>query len=282
MFYIRHGSDNFTMIDCMLPTDETWRASIVDELIAESVGKTIRRLISTHPDQDHVRGIEYLDSRLDVLNFYCVKNEATKDDPSPDFEYYCQLRDGPKAFYIYKGCTRLWMNQGNEERGQAGIDILWPDTSNEDFRLELAMAALGLSPNNTSAIIKYSLQDGMTALWMGDLETEFMEKIDGEVDLPDVDVLFAPHHGRESGRVPNNWLNQMDPTVIVLGEAPSEFLWYYPGWNTISQNLAGDITFDCVTGRVDVYVSSHTYQVDFLYNAYVNSPLGRYIGSFNT
>jgi hypothetical protein len=70
-------------------------------------------------------------------------------------------------------------------------------------------------------------------------------------------------------------------TVIVLGEAPAEHLCYYPGWNTITQNRAGDITFDCMNGRVDVYVSSPRYQVDFLYNAGAYAALGLYIGSFD-
>ncbi|MFD0772898.1 hypothetical protein ACFQZ2_03070 [Streptomonospora algeriensis] len=281
MFYIRHGSENFTIIDCMLPDDETWRAAIVDELIEQSTGKEIRRFISTHPDQDHVQGIKYLDSRLPLMNFYCVKNGTVKDDPTEDFEYYCDLRDSKRAFYISKGCTRLWMNKSNGEHKQAGIDIIWPDITNEDFKEALEEAERGESPNNTSAIIQYSLNNGITALWMGDLETPFMEKIGGDVDIPSVDLLFAPHHGRESGRVPGEWLKKMNPAVIVLGEAPSQHLDYYRGWNTITQNKAGDITFDCRSGRVDVYVSSPTYEASFLYNAGANAGLGWYIGSFD-
>lgn len=276
MFYIRHKSGNFTMIDCMLPTDEAWRRVIVDELVQQSKDKEIQRFISTHPDQDHVQGLEYLDSRMGLLNFYSVKNAVVKDDPTRDLEYYCELRDNTKkAFYIYKGCSRRWMNKSSEERGQAGINMLWPDTSNADYRAALDAAERGDSPNNTSVIIQYSLEDGVTALWMGDLETEFMEKIDGDVDLPKVDLLFAPHHGRQSGRVPDAWLERMDPSVIVLGEAESEYLWYYPGWDTITQNRAGDIAFNCGSGRVDVYVSSSTYAVDFLYNADASADLDR-------
>ena len=58
MFYIRHGSDNFTMIDCSLSNDN--RERIVDELERERKGKPITRFISTHPDQDHIGGLAYL------------------------------------------------------------------------------------------------------------------------------------------------------------------------------------------------------------------------------
>lgn len=173
------------------------------------------------------------------------------------------------------------MNQSSDERGSAGINILWPDTSNTHFKDALTAAERGDSPNNASAIIRYSLNDGVTTLWMGDLMTEFMEKIQDDVDLPNVDLLFAPHHGRESGRVPDTWLERMDPSIIVLGEAPSEHLHYYPGWDTITQNHAGDIAFDCRDGRVDVYVSSATYTNEALYNAGGTADLGRYVGSFD-
>lgn len=263
MFYIRHGSDNFTMIDCSLSVDN--RQQVVDELESERKGKTITRFISTHPDQDHIGGLAYLDGRIEILNFYCVKNAATKEVETADFKRYCQLRDhSTKAFYIDEGCSRKWMNQASDERGSSGINILWPDTSNQHFKSALERAAQGNSPNNISPIIKYSLEEGVTALWMGDLEADFMEAIKDEITLPKVDLLFAPHHGRKSGRVPKGWLNDMDPEVIIVGEAPSADLEYYHGYNTITQNTAGDIVFECDVGLVHVYVSSASYSVDFL------------------
>ena len=208
MFYIKHGTDNFTMIDCCMSDDDG--APIVEELKSESYGKEITRFISTHPDDDHIRGLEYLDDQLKILNFYCVKNDATKDDDTDDFERYRQLRDSEKkAFYIFLACTRRWMNRSDDERRNSGINILWPRTGNKHFKQALQDAANGESPNNISPIIKYSRNDGVTMLWMGDLETEFMEAIENDVDLPAVDILFAPHHGRDSGKVPQSMLNKL-------------------------------------------------------------------------
>ena len=97
------------------------------------------------------------------------------------------------------------------------------------------------------------------------------------------DVLFAPHHGRDSGRVPSQWLNTIDPYIVVIGEAPSGNINYYQGYNTITQNSAGDITFECDTGKVHVFVSSSSYSVDFLYNDNkVSLPGYHYLGTFNT
>ena len=101
-------------------------------------------------------------------------------------------------------------------------------------------------------------------MWMGDLETDFMEKIEDNVSLEEVDILFAPHHGRDSGKVPKSWLDTLNPKIIVIGEAPSQHLNYYQGFDTIKQNSAGDMVFKCVTSAVHIYVENESYQEDFL------------------
>lgn len=260
-FYIKHNTDNFTIIDCNY--DDSNKETIVDELKAAAKGKGITRFISTHPDEDHIMGIEYLDEKMGIINFYCVKNEATKSDPSASFKKYCELRDSTKAFYIEKGCSRKWMNEGDDERGSSGISILWPDRSNEDFKAALKEAKEGKSPNNISPIIKYKIENGVTVIWMGDIEKDFLEKIKDEITLPKANVVFAPHHGRKSGKIPKDMLDELDPDVIIIGEAPSEDLDYYKGYNTITQNTAGDIILECLSGKVHFYVSNKNYSVNF-------------------
>lgn len=281
LFYINHGSDNFTVIDCNLQDDQ--KEKIMDEICSVGEAKGIMRFISTHPDEDHFHGIEYFDERFSIINFYCVKNEATKSEETPSFKHYCKLRDAEKVFNIYKGCSRKWMNQSDDERGSSGINILWPITTNENFKSELKIAKDGGNANNISPIIKYSLEQGVNALWFGDLETDFMESIEDEVTLPKADIVFAPHHGRSSGKLPTKWLNQISPKVIVIGEADSSMLDYYKGYNTITQNTAKDITFKCETGKVHIYVSASGYSVDYLNDEKkTNTSLGNYIGSFDT
>ena len=281
MFYIKHNTDNFTIIDCKMSEEN--KQTIVAELKKESAEKGITRFISTHPDDDHICDLTYLHQQMNLLNFYCVKNEATKPDESDDFDQYCALRDDPKrAFYIFKGCTRKWMNQTDEERETSGIQILWPDTNTDLHQQALQDAKDGISWNNICPIFSYSLNEGATMLWMGDLETGFMEEIKDSIVLPAVDILFAPHHGRDSGKVPSNWLEEMNPGMIVIGEAPSKHLNYYAGYNTVTQNSAGDITFECVTGKIHTYVSNWTYSVDFLEDDGQGYTHGNYIGTLRT
>lgn len=283
MFYIKHNSDNFTIIDCNM--DEANRERITNEILKESNGKTIKRFISTHPDDDHILGLTYLDERMGIVNFYCVENEATKEDPSDDFNHYCTLRDSTeKAFYLYRDCSRCWMNKNDQEKnyGSSGINILWPIVNNEDYEDALSEAHEGKSPNNISPIIKYSLIDGVTVLWFGDLENTFMEKIKETIDLPKADIIFAPHHGRKSGKIPTEWMDSIQPSIVIIGEAPSDKINYLSGYNTITQNSAGDIIFDCQTNIVHIYVSNAKYSVDFLENKNKPNRYGAtYIGSLS-
>lgn len=262
MFTINHYSSNFTIIDCYLSNEN--KKAIISEIADQCKTKRITIFISTHPDEDHVRGLTDLGKEISILNFYCVKNDATKKDESADFKKYCEFRDSDKAFYISKGCTRKYMNTGDEDIKSSGIQILWPDVNNEFFKEALQVAKDGGSPNNISAVIKYSISDGPVVVWMGDLETEFMENIADEIDLPKANVLFAPHHGRTSGKVPQALIDKLDPDIIIIGEAPSEFLHYYSNFNTICQNSAEHITMELDTEKIRFYTSNKKHTVNYL------------------
>lgn len=185
MYTIRHASDNFTIIDCCLPED--LKNGIIADIKAGQEGKDVIRFISTHPDEDHLFGLKHLDEEIGLRNFYCTKNSVTKEDETEDFTHYCSLRDSDKAFYIYRNVSRKWMNLSDGKRGSAGIDMVWPIVDNEDFQEALEIAEAGGSPNNVSAVLTYST-GGAKFMWMGDLETDLMEKIAGEFVWPKVDI----------------------------------------------------------------------------------------------
>ena len=282
MFYIYHNSDNFTTIDCCY-YDEDNRNTNFNELKTLANQKGITRFISTHPDEDHIKGISELCNTIGISNFYCVKNEATKEIETESFKKYCELRDSSKAFYIYDGCYRKWMNMSDDERSSSGINIKWPNTANNNFISALEAAKTGKEYNNLSPIFTYSVDGNVTIMWLGDIEHDFLEKIKDEIDWTEIDILFAPHHGRGTGKIPSDVLKKLNPHVIIIGEAPSKFLNYYQGYNTITQNSAGDITFICSGNYVNIYISSTTYSYDTSFlekQATYSSKYGNYLGSF--
>ena len=90
-FYIKHGNDNFTIIDCCL-SDEN-KKDIASEINIAKSYKNITRFISTHPDEDHIQNLDYLDDKINILNFYCVKNYTAKEDETSGFKRYKTLHN---------------------------------------------------------------------------------------------------------------------------------------------------------------------------------------------
>ena len=72
-------------------------------------------------------------------------------------------------------------------------------------------------------------------------------------------IVFAPHHGRKSGHIPSSLMTKLSPKLVVVGEAPSDELDYYSGYNTITQNTAGDILFEENGDYLDIFVSNSNY-----------------------
>ncbi len=69
-----------------------------------------------------------VDNEIDILNFYCVENETTKEDETDDFKHYCELRDSSKAFHIYRGCRRKWMNETDDDEHPRKVVPRWAET----------------------------------------------------------------------------------------------------------------------------------------------------------
>lgn len=88
-------------------------------------------------------------------------------------------------------------------------------------------------------------------MWMGDLETDMQQAYYEEYknSIPQVDILFQPHHGRKSGSIPHDLLKALNPKLIIIGNAPSEHIDYGNSRQTITQNTAGDIYFEMMVTR---------------------------------
>ena len=108
-----------------------------------------------------------------------------------------------------------------------------------------------------------------------------MESITDSIELSEADIVFAPHHGRKSGKLPSTWLKKINPKVIIIGEAASELLDYYKDYNTITQNTAKDITMECGINEVHFYSSNENYgRRSYLKNKYKSDiDGGYYIGT---
>lgn len=259
MFYIKHDSSNFTVIDCYLKDGDGKNArkeEIINEIIDESKDR-VCRFISTHPDNDHIAGLEYLDDKWIIENFYAVDNEHPKEYCDYSLMRYHMLLES-KNYSIERGITRPWLNMSNDQNGGSGINFLWPDLENVKFKHALNLVSEGKQVNNICPIFTYREGSGATYMWMGDLETDMQQAFYDEYknNIHQVDILFQPHHGRQSGAVPFDLLDALNPKLIVIGNAPSEYIDYGDSRQTITQNTAGDIRFENDGNEVHIYTKN--------------------------
>lgn len=257
-FYIKHSFNSFTVIDCYLLTNSFHKENdrqkeIIDEIVEQSKDR-IRRFISTHPDKDHIAGIEELLRRWPTTNFYAVKNNIPADKNDLSLMKYIEMKDNHN-YAISRGIKRCWLNDSNGENKGSGINFQWPILNNENFMKALNNVSKGLDVNNICPIFTYSIKNSTTYMWMGDLETEMQQTYYDECshDIPSVNILFQPHHGRKSASVPTELLDALDPQLIIIGNAPSEHIDYGNSRMTITQNTSGDLVFVNDVEYVHIY-----------------------------
>lgn len=259
MFYIK-DIKTLTIIDSNLVSAGDIAKNILNELHKEGTDSSYNRFISTHCDKDHITGIE----KLNINNFYYVNNSIKLDDDASSKKYLELKDDKNKECKIYSGLNRAYLNQssGGVEIN-AHIRFLWPDVNNIHFKEALNIANTTGKSNNICPIIEYTTPYFQKVLWFGDMEEKIMEKIKNDIMLPKADIVFAPHHGRD--KLPLEWLERISPKIIVIGEAPSDELHYYPDkYNEITQNTLCDITFVFEENYIHVFSSNSTKKYKFL------------------
>lgn len=235
----REQGGNLTVIDCCISADR--ESEILSELRQD--GPSFR-FISTHPDEDHIRGLAKLKDDIRVL--WACNNGIDEMFPSEDMKVYRQLFNS--EFTITAGSSIAYKKKG------IGIDFLWPKEDSVEFKNAVARAKeTKKAYNNTSPILIYTYKGCASFMWMGDLSSDYLSSISKLVAWRHVDVLFAPHHGRD--RVPLEILGKLTPRLIVIGEAASDDIVYYDKYCEVCQNTAQDILFECDERKIHLFSS---------------------------
>jgi beta-lactamase superfamily II metal-dependent hydrolase len=224
---------------------------------------SVFRFILTHPDMDHLDGIKDLFDEFSPTNFWDTAN--TKEFPEgsfggrphleADWQFYKNLRDtspdaNPKRLVYYSG-------DAHEYFKDEGITILSPTA-------ELVnMGNLLEDWNDASYVILYRTGK-KKILFSGDSEDETWTHIlENWTDaVSNVDVLIAPHHGRDSGR-DYTFLKTVNPKLTIFGNASADHLAYDPwhdrGLTILTNNQAGYIVLDIKATGLDVYAKHEVY-----------------------
>ena len=232
----------------------------------------IFRYVQTHPDMDHMDGIEALFDEFSPINFHDTDNK--KEMPSSswqgspyresDWKFYKRLRDtnpqkSPKRMTLYSGDrgayrTHDWAGNPSGD----GIHVLAPTP-------ELVSAANDADNdyNRCSYVILYMVE-GNRIVFGGDSHDETWDHIleHHKADVTDIDLLIAPHHGRKSGRS-YKFLDTLTPTLTFFGNARAEHLaydaWRHRGLSIVTNNQANCMVVDASTKPMTLYVTHEHY-----------------------
>ena len=229
---------------------------------------SIFRYVQTHPDMDHMDGIEALFWEFSPTNFWDTANakkmRASSWGTSPyresDWIFYKNLRDtdpndDPKRLTLYSGACGQYYNRGTDgAQGGDGLYVLAPtkallDAANEGDE----------DYNDCSYVIPYRV-GGKRIVFSGDSHDATWDHIleHHKAEVTDIDLLIAPHHGRKSGRS-YAFLQTLRPTLTFFGNARSEHLaygaWSKLGLSIVTNNQANCMVVDTNSSPMTLYVT---------------------------
>lgn len=239
------------------------------EYLKNNIGTDqIFRFIISHPDMDHLDGIKDLYTEFTPLNTWDTDNNKEIDSDTSfagynkeDWEFYTQLRAG--NITSTNRLTYFDSNPRSEFWNKDGLNILCPSKS----LLNQANETGDYNDASYALLYKVKKFDGGSwkILLAGDTHNDSWEHIirNHEEDVSNIDVLLAPHHGRDSGRN-YDFLDVLQPRVTLFGNASSKHLAYdsYPPIR-ITNNQAGYVIVDISEDQMKFYVKNYNFASDF-------------------
>jgi len=184
---------------------------------------SVFRFILTHPDMDHMSGLDELASKVSILNFWDTEHKKTIHESewrhSPynrrDWERYQVFRDSsgnPKCLRLLRGATAdcCWT--------QDGIRILSPSTQ----MIKLAAQADEDDPekyHHLSYVLMLTYA-GVKVLFGGDASVDAWEDIVEECGKQSLkaDIFLAPHHGSKNN-VNDEVFQAVAPDYVIVSVA---------------------------------------------------------------
>lgn len=228
------------------------------------------RYIQTHPDMDHMDGLYKLANSVSILNFWDIDHQKVQEFGDNgqsgrylkiDWDCYLDLRkskSNPKSLFYYDGTSQKYFAEN--DNGPL-IDDYFKILSPTHALISAANDAGDW--NDCSYVILYCVQ-GRKVLFCGDSDMNTISHLikNHKEDISNLDVLIAPHHGRDSDK-DFSFLDIMKPKLTLFGNAKSEHL-AYDEWNRrdlehIQNNQGGNILIDIRNGELHVSCSNSSY-----------------------
>ena len=228
----------------------------------------IWRFIVTHPDMDHLDGIKDLYNTFSIANTWAPTNKCEKEFSNSsnggynkeDWDFYLSLRDKKHTATELREYLHGHVNSYYQEDY---ITILSPTR-------ELINKADECGDyNDASYVLLYTPPRKGGGHWKILFGGDSHDSSWGHIlkhhkdKVTNIDVLIAPHHGRDSSRN-YDFLDVLTPSIILFGNASSKYLAYdsYPQ-TRITNNQAGYIIMDISEDRIEFLVKNEQFANDF-------------------
>ena len=217
----------------------------------ELANKKLDYLILTHPHKDHIAALN--------SNYYTRPTRLTRNIHIPQYLIDKQIQD---ANTYDKEIFRKYKQLNNDFTADTPNDISYCNPKNNG---NVSISHFIPSKQNSDDLNDYSVATLLSykeykILLMGDNTPknieELMEDDDFKSEIENIDVLLAPHHGRESCYV-QEFVSHLKPTLTIISDsseianesAMSKYEYYSSGMNVMKN---GKYEFrKCVTTRND-------------------------------
>lgn len=174
----------------------------ISYFIARWKRRPIFRFILSHPDLDHIRGLERISQEgIEILNFWdtnhnIAEKDADSDADKAEWAEYQRLRAStsePKVFFNDRGATGKYWNQDDGNGCGDGIYILAPTP-------EVRNAANEAEDPNAHSYVIWLQYNGYKVVLGGDATDSVWQSIYDKYGKGlKCNILKASHHGRDSG-----------------------------------------------------------------------------------
>ena len=222
-------------------------------------GEELFRFILTHPDMDHLKGFKALSKEIGFINFWSYKNDKDstniKKDDLDDWNFYQELLGKNKLLKLVDTNNCQYLPDDD-------LTILSPNNN------LIEQANNKKNWNDASAVILYKAA-GYKFLFCGDSGDATWKHLikNHRSEVSNIDIFFAPHHGRDSDR-DFEFLDIVKPRITILGNAESnqkaDDQYRDKSLYKFSNTQAGNFKFEINSdNKLEVYFSNKKFAESF-------------------
>ncbi len=221
---IEHPTERISMIDInnFQKEDDETLTDPIKYFKDNFPTSAIHRFILTHPDLDHMSGLNLLAGKVEIANFWDTDNNKKIEEDtwktSPydkrDWDRYQKLRQSTES----PKCLKLYRDAKADYYAQDGITILSPTPE----LVAVSNKASETDPqqhHHLSYVLLLEYQK-KRILFGGDASVDVWDdilKACGSASLK-ADIFFAPHHGSKNN-VNAKVFEEISPTYVVVSVA---------------------------------------------------------------